>query len=80
MKYMLLVHHDEAVFAKLSEVKQKQMLEESVQLTHKLHADGQYLSASGGEAARPAPQQRAGYRYSPDPEYSRSIRSAGDGP
>jgi len=46
MKYMLLVHHDEAVFAKLSEVKQKQMLEESVQLTHKLHADGQYLSAS----------------------------------
>jgi hypothetical protein len=46
MKYMLLVHHDEEVFAKLSEIKQKQMLEESVQLTHKLHADGQYLSAS----------------------------------
>jgi len=46
MKYMLLVHHDEEVFAKLSEINQKQMLEESVQLTHKLHADGQYLSAS----------------------------------
>jgi hypothetical protein len=46
MKYMLLVHHDEEVFAKFSETKQRQMLEESVQLTHQLHADGKYLSAA----------------------------------
>jgi hypothetical protein len=46
MKYMLLVHHDEKVFGTFSETKQQQMLEESVQLTHKLHADGKYLSAS----------------------------------
>jgi hypothetical protein len=46
MKYMLLVHHDEEVFGKFSETKQQQMLEESVQLTHQLHADGKYLSAS----------------------------------
>ena len=46
MKYMLLVHHDEAAFGKFSETKQRQMLEESVQLTHQLHADGKYLSAS----------------------------------
>ena len=46
MKYMLLVHHDEEAFGKFSETKRQQMLEESVQLTHKLHADGKYLSAS----------------------------------
>jgi hypothetical protein len=46
MKYMLLVHHDEEAFDKFSETKRQQMLEESVQLTHQLHADGQYLSAS----------------------------------
>ncbi|HSV24046.1 MAG TPA: YciI family protein [Xanthobacteraceae bacterium] len=46
MKYMLLVHHDEAAFGKFSETKRQQMLEESVQLTHQLHADGKYLSAS----------------------------------
>jgi hypothetical protein len=46
MKYMLLVHHDEAAFGKFSEAKRQQMLDESVQLTHRLHADGKYLSAS----------------------------------
>jgi hypothetical protein len=46
MKYMLLVHHDEEAFRKFSETNRKQMLEESVQLTHQLHANGQYLSAS----------------------------------
>ncbi len=43
---MLLVHHDEEVFGKFSETKQEQMLDDSVQLTHQLHADGKYLSAS----------------------------------
>jgi hypothetical protein len=46
MKYMLLVHHDEAAFGKFSETEQRQMLEESVQLTHQLHPDGKDLSAS----------------------------------
>ncbi len=46
MKYMLLVHHDEEAFDKMSEARRKQMLEESVQLTHQLHANGKYLSAS----------------------------------
>jgi hypothetical protein len=46
MKYMLLVHHDEAAFGKLTEAKRQQTLDESVQLTHRLHADGKYLSAS----------------------------------
>jgi len=46
MKYMLLVHHDEEVFGTFSETKQQQMLDDSVQLTHQLHANGKYLSAS----------------------------------
>jgi hypothetical protein len=43
---MLLVHHDEEAFGKFSDTKRQQMLEESVELTHQLHAKGQYLSAS----------------------------------
>jgi hypothetical protein len=43
---MLLVHHDEEAFGKFSETKRQQMLEESVQLTHQLHANGQYVNAS----------------------------------
>jgi hypothetical protein len=46
VKYLLLVHHDETVFSNLSEDTQRKMLEESIQLTHQLHADKQYLSAS----------------------------------
>lgn len=46
MKYLLLVHHDEQALEKISEPERRQMLEESVQLTHQLHDDRQYLSAS----------------------------------
>ncbi len=46
MKYMLLVHHDEEAFAEFSETKRQQMLDESVELTHQLHAKQQYISAS----------------------------------
>ena len=46
MKFMLLVHHDEDAFGKMSEAKRKELLTKSVQLTHQLHANRQYLSAS----------------------------------
>ena len=46
MKYLLLVHHDEDAFSAMSETIRKELLEESVQLTHRLHAKQQYLSAS----------------------------------
>ncbi len=46
MKYLLLVHHNEENFAKFSEATRQGMLAESVQLTHQLHANGQYLHAS----------------------------------
>jgi len=46
MKYLLLVHHDEEAFGKMSETKRKEMLAESVQLTHQLHVNEQYVHAS----------------------------------
>ncbi len=46
MKYLLLVHHSEEAFAKMAEATRREMLAESVQLTHQLHAKGQYVSAS----------------------------------
>jgi hypothetical protein len=54
MKYMLLVHHDEAAFDRIGKETQQQMLAESVQLTHQLHANGQYLNASPLEPAATA--------------------------
>lgn len=46
MKFLLRVHHNEDAFGQFSEATRKGMLAESVQLTHALHADGKYLSAS----------------------------------
>ncbi|TKB93849.1 MAG: YciI family protein [Nitrospira sp.] len=46
MKFMLIVHHDEVAFQKITKENREQMLAESIQLTHQLHAAGQYLSAS----------------------------------
>lgn len=46
MRFLLLVHHDEQAFANMSEAVRKQLLKESVELTHRLHAKGQYVSAS----------------------------------
>ena len=46
MKFMLIVHHDEEAFSKIEKEKRQQMLSESIELTHQLHAAGQYLSAS----------------------------------
>jgi hypothetical protein len=46
MKYLLLVHHDEEAFNKISEATRREMLAESIRLCHQLHANGQYLHAS----------------------------------
>jgi len=46
MRYLLLVHHDEADFMKLSEAMRQRMLDESIELTHQLHAARQYVNAS----------------------------------
>lgn len=46
MKFMLIVHHDEKAIQEIEKEKRQQMLAESVELTHQLHAAGQYLSAS----------------------------------
>src|SRR5262245_47975766 len=46
MKYLLLVHHDEDTFIKISEHNRKEMLAESIRLCHQLHGNGQYVHAS----------------------------------
>jgi len=46
MKFLLIVHHDEEAFNKIEKEKRQQMLAESVELTHQLHAAGQYVHAS----------------------------------
>lgn len=46
MKYLLLVHHNEEAFGRMSEETRKAMLAESGQLCHHLHDKGQYVHAS----------------------------------
>lgn len=46
MKYLLLVHHNEEAFGRMSEGTRKAMLEESIQLCHQLHGKGRYVHAS----------------------------------
>ena len=46
MKFMLIVHHDEDAFNKIEKEKRQQMLAESIELTHQLHAARQYIHAS----------------------------------
>jgi len=46
MKFMLIVHHDEEAFQKIAKEQRQQMLAESIELTHQLHANGQYINAS----------------------------------
>jgi len=46
MKYILLVHHDEDSFRQRPEAERVGLLQESVALTHELHAAGQYCGAA----------------------------------
>ena len=46
MKFMLIVHHNEDAFEKMDKETQSQLLTESIELTHQLHATGQYVHAS----------------------------------
>ena len=46
MKFILLVHHDETAFEKMSEETKGDLLAESIRLCHQLDGTGQCLSAS----------------------------------
>lgn len=46
MKFMLIVHHNEEAFEKMDQAQRQQLLAESIELTHQLHASGQYVHAS----------------------------------
>ena len=46
MKYLVLVHHNEAAFKTMPEGTREDMLAESIQLCHQLDSQGQYVHAS----------------------------------
>ena len=46
MRFLLIVHHNEAAFAATADTTKRALLAESVNLTHELHAHGQYIDAS----------------------------------
>ncbi len=46
MKFLLLVHHNETAFGAMSDSVKRDMLAESVRVTHDLHPHGQYVHAS----------------------------------
>jgi hypothetical protein len=46
MKYILLVHHDEAAFEKMSDETKRGLLAESIRLCQQLDAKGEYVHAS----------------------------------
>jgi len=46
MKYILLVHHNEEVLARLAGNELQKLREESVQLAHQINSRGQYLDAA----------------------------------
>ncbi len=46
MKFLLIVHHNEEAFENMDKGTQRQLLTESIELTHQLHAAGQYIHAS----------------------------------
>ncbi len=46
MKFLLIVHHDEEAFKKIEQEERQALLAESIELTHQLHAAGQYVHAS----------------------------------
>jgi hypothetical protein len=46
MKYILLVHHNEEAFSRLTESQRQALRQESVELANRLHSAGQYVDAA----------------------------------
>lgn len=46
MRFLLIVHHNETAFAATADATKRDLLAESVKLTHELHVRGQYIDAS----------------------------------
>jgi hypothetical protein len=46
MRYLLVVHHNETAFAAMTDTVKRELLAESVGVTHALHARGAYIDAS----------------------------------
>jgi hypothetical protein len=75
MKYILLIHHDEV----LDENERSQLLGESVQLAHQLHAKRQYLDAAPlhPTAATTCVKVRAGNRIVTDGPFAETREQIG---
>ncbi|MBS0169443.1 MAG: YciI family protein [Nitrospira sp.] len=54
MKFILLVHHDEATYDTLSEERKRSLLSDSIGLCHQLDTQGQYVHASPVQPAASA--------------------------
>lgn len=46
MKFLLIIHHNETAFAAMDDSIKRDLLKESVQVTHDLNAQGQYVDAA----------------------------------
>jgi hypothetical protein len=58
MKFMLLCYDDEAAWQKLGDAALRSAMQEAVELTHELHAKGQYLLASPLDSVKTAKSVR----------------------
>jgi len=58
MKYMLLCYDDEKAWEKAGDLALKDAMQEAVQLTHEMHAKGQYLEAAPLETSSMAASVR----------------------
>jgi len=79
MKFMLLVHHSEAVLADLGETNLQRMREESVQLANQIDSKGQYVDAAPLQPAATATciQVRNGKRMVTDGPFAETREQLG---
>jgi hypothetical protein len=79
MRYILLVHHNEEAFSRLTESQQRALRQESVDLANQLHSNGQYLDAAPLHPTSTATsvQVRAGKRLVTDGPFAETREQLG---
>lgn len=79
MKYMLLCYDDEAAWEKAGKEALQQAMQEAVQLTHDMHAKGQYLMAAPlfPAATATSVRVRAGKRLITDGPFAETAEVLG---
>lgn len=79
MKYMLLCYDDDKAWERAGEAALKKAMQEAVQLTHELHAKGQYIDAAPLEpvAAARSVRLREGKRLVTDGPFAETREVLG---